>query len=493
MKLFRTSLALSLMFIIFMVAPWAVYGQTDSNASTSIDSSAADIVTAADLGVNDPVILPDSPWYGLKNFWRGLRIAFTFDKVKKVEKRLQYANERVLEAQKLTQERQDEKTANILAKAIERYTADVVKIQEATENIGANIDDNQRVEKLVEKIAEFDIKRRAVLDKISDNVPENVLLKIMEAKKQSAKSLGKVLERTMSREQIAEKVNAILEQQTDGNLQDMKDLEIVKEWSDNAPAEVRARLAKVENGIIQRFQAKLKNLSVEEQQQLQARLLAAGVDSASLLEVLNDVRTKTELSAAIKNIIQNMEKQAQENFIAKFDSIDSEALRAQLLEGVNDEDFMRNNQEFVERIKQINAEKKEAFKQMNEAQRADLQKRMQMFREEREAIKGIEDKQEQIEARKNLMEDKKEMQQQAIEKQREQKKIIMDNVQQQRQEALQQKVSTTPVSSEPEDGADDEEAEDKNDEENSEHEYNNQNENNSTTTHGTTTTANLVN
>lgn len=488
MKFFKLSIAASFMIAAFAIMPLLVPAQADE-ASTSTDII-SETITANDLGVNDPVILPDSPFYGLKNLWRSLRLTFTFDKVKKAEKSLQYANERVLEAQKLAQKRQDAKGAALLNKTISHYAQDLATLQETTDSIDGDVDTNTRLNQLVAKIAEFDIKRRLVLDNIADNAPESVLLKIMEAKKQSAQSLTKVLARTIPEDEIAQRVDAILQAQDDNNLQGVLDLASIKELSDNAPADMQEKLGEVEDKIIQRFQKRIANLTDEERQQLEDYFANAGIANPFLLPALSDIQDKAQLSVTIKNMIKNIKAAMQENFADEFTDIDSEAVRDQLLDNVDDEEFMQNNQEFVERMKQINADKKEAFKELNEAQREALQERMQEFRSQREEIQNIEDQQERKDARQNLMEAQKEAQQNANETQREQRSEIMQNVQQQRREALEKKASSTSAySDDSQDSEDDENAEEDEDSEEQDNEDNNTG--NSTTTTATTSTSSV--
>lgn len=83
-------MAVILLFSIAFVAQAQTSEATDDAAAeVLLDES----ITAEDLGVKDPAILPDSPFCVFKDFWRGVQIA-TFNKVKEANLRLQHANER---------------------------------------------------------------------------------------------------------------------------------------------------------------------------------------------------------------------------------------------------------------------------------------------------------------------------------------------------------------------------------------------------------------
>jgi len=57
-------------------------------------------VSAQDLGISEPKVLPDSPFYFLKNWGRGIGLFFAFNPVKKAELRMKFANEKLMEAKR---------------------------------------------------------------------------------------------------------------------------------------------------------------------------------------------------------------------------------------------------------------------------------------------------------------------------------------------------------------------------------------------------------
>lgn len=74
-------------------------------------------VTAEDMGIEEPSVMPDSPFYFLKKWGESIDLAFTFDRAKKAEKTMGYASERLIEARTLLQERANEVSANARGKA----------------------------------------------------------------------------------------------------------------------------------------------------------------------------------------------------------------------------------------------------------------------------------------------------------------------------------------------------------------------------------------
>jgi hypothetical protein len=60
-------------------------------------------VSAQDLGISEPKWLPDHPLYFLKNWGRGIQLFFAFNRAKKAELRLKFANEKIIESEKLAE------------------------------------------------------------------------------------------------------------------------------------------------------------------------------------------------------------------------------------------------------------------------------------------------------------------------------------------------------------------------------------------------------
>jgi len=54
-----------------------------------------------ELGVGRPTLLPDSPFYFLKDWNRGIQSFFTFDQAKKAELQLKFSSEKMAEAKEL--------------------------------------------------------------------------------------------------------------------------------------------------------------------------------------------------------------------------------------------------------------------------------------------------------------------------------------------------------------------------------------------------------
>src|SRR3989338_4474120 len=86
----------SLSFVTLGVA--SAQDTTNTNTDTGVQ---AQEITTADLGVDNPGMLPTNPFYFVKEWGRGIKMIFTFNKVSKAEYALKVVNQKAAEALKV--------------------------------------------------------------------------------------------------------------------------------------------------------------------------------------------------------------------------------------------------------------------------------------------------------------------------------------------------------------------------------------------------------
>ena len=176
-------------------------GANDADAIAATNTEETDEITAENLGIKDPKILPDSPFYGFKNFWNNLTVALTFNPEKKAQKQLQIANEKLLEIKKLSQKGVAEKIIN---SAIIKYDKATEKVNE---RIGALKEKNQeKTEQFLEKAAQHEIKRQEILEKIKDNAPKAVITKLEETRQRVRQNFTDLAAKFSDNEELREKI-----------------------------------------------------------------------------------------------------------------------------------------------------------------------------------------------------------------------------------------------------------------------------------------------
>lgn len=198
---------------VFLIAA-PVFAQSGIVATEQ--SSAADPLTAiaqnepiaaADLGVVESMLLPDSRFYFLKNWRRGISYALTFNKIKKAELSARFANERLLEAQKLAEKNPD---ASVLDKAMEDYRLEMEKTKTLSDKINK---DDPNADKFLDKLADFQLKRQRVIDRLSKQLSEQSRKKAIDAQEKSLEQFGETMMKFDDREKAVKHLEKAAERQ----------------------------------------------------------------------------------------------------------------------------------------------------------------------------------------------------------------------------------------------------------------------------------------
>lgn len=112
-------------------------------------------ITANDLGVSDPKILPDSNWYWMKEWWRGVRIFFSLGETSKAQKLLKYSNEKLYEIKVLA----DKKAKDaVIQKAFEKY---IQSIENLKKHLGS-MKDKKKVEKIIDAMTQKEFVKNRI-------------------------------------------------------------------------------------------------------------------------------------------------------------------------------------------------------------------------------------------------------------------------------------------------------------------------------------------
>jgi len=146
----------------------------DATTTTIIDTTTTTVeefsVPQA-LGLNRVGLLPTSPFYFLKEWWRGLKVGWTKDPVKKSEIQLRILSEKMAEAEAIAQKAPK---SEVLEKAFSNYEDSMDKLKTRLEAL-KETSENPNIDKLLDRIAEAEVRHFEVLDKILERVPEAVI------------------------------------------------------------------------------------------------------------------------------------------------------------------------------------------------------------------------------------------------------------------------------------------------------------------------------
>lgn len=225
---------------------------TKAETSTTEDTTQ---VSPGDLGVNDQNILPDSPFYFLKNWGRGIQLFFAFSQVKKTELENKFTNEKIIELQKMSD---NGSSSEKIKKAAENYQKSVERLKNAADKIKDKADSNQEVNKFLEKFANHQVLQEKILQKLEGQVPEAVFEKIKEAREQHLERFKDVMIKLQeNKDKMVEKIKNSLE---NGGVNNSDILDRIKE---KMPNNIKAKVEGIREAVRAKVNTKLIEKATE--------------------------------------------------------------------------------------------------------------------------------------------------------------------------------------------------------------------------------------
>ncbi|MFA5714964.1 MAG: DUF333 domain-containing protein [Candidatus Paceibacterota bacterium] len=237
--------------------------------------------TAQNLNVASPTVLPNSPFYFLKEMGRNIQTILTFDPIKKAELRLKFANEKLVEAEKVSESNNTTATNN----ALDNYKKEIDKLNQYVEVLKK---DNPNNEKLLEKMTENNFNHQQVLEKIAENRTE-VKQKVTEAKEKAVQNLTSGSFDLANTEKVKEAVQKAVEQNSDTT---SNKIEILKKIEEKSPEAAKKAMIEVQNNIITDKLSNTNLLTDGERQKLEDYLIQLKGTTEYKQIVLEDLANK---------------------------------------------------------------------------------------------------------------------------------------------------------------------------------------------------------
>jgi hypothetical protein len=265
-------------------------------------------VIAKDLGISEPKVLPDSPFYFLKNWGRAIGLLFAFNPVKKVELRLKIANEKLMEAKKLVEMKKDPK---LIERTLDEFQNEIGKIsQESGENL----------KKFSEKLIHQQILHQKILQRLEKQVPPEVYEKIKAQREKHLERFAQVMQKVESKEKIAERLENELGKIKGSEFKEFKDLEILGEIEEKMPEEVKKRIEEKKAEIEEKFREKLEKLPDEEKEKFRSYLDQISGDKLEHLEIISNLEGE-EISDKLREALEKAKEK-------KIEGVEKEAISA---------------------------------------------------------------------------------------------------------------------------------------------------------------------
>ncbi|MEK7482635.1 MAG: DUF5667 domain-containing protein [Patescibacteria group bacterium] len=280
--------------VLYLAATGIVFAQ-EAVAPTGAENSAAaeqmvaldETVTAAQLGVSEPTLLPNSPFYFLKNWSRAIQSAVTFNPVKKAELRLKFTNEKLVEAKKIAETSPTNTQA--IKKALDNYQAETVKLNSAANAIKETVQNNPKISALIEKLVEKGVKQQKILNKIEKNITPEAYSALTEAKNEAASTMtANVTKLGDSPRILADSLNRELETKDGSEFKAFQTIEIMKIMEAKAPEAAKEALIQARQNAVSQIQAELKAMPVQVKNLLPEYIKQLGGNEVRQMEIIRE-------------------------------------------------------------------------------------------------------------------------------------------------------------------------------------------------------------
>ncbi|HEX9722061.1 MAG TPA: DUF5667 domain-containing protein [Candidatus Paceibacterota bacterium] len=243
----------------FFVLAFACAGTVSAQETeTSVEAVVeAETVTNADLGVDEPGLLPTSPLYFFKEIGRGLQRALTFNAVAKTELELKITSEKAAEAAKVAA--QDPDNERGISRALMNYERAQERLRARLENL-RETSENPNVDRLLNMVAERQIAHEKLLEGLeAKHDTQKSIIQNIRARIQA--TFGEIAKKDTA-EQFAERLENALESGKGSALRHIRSLETLdrlqesESLSDEAKQklqELRNRLSEQVSGDVEEF------------------------------------------------------------------------------------------------------------------------------------------------------------------------------------------------------------------------------------------------
>ncbi|MBI2627971.1 MAG: hypothetical protein HYW71_00860 [Candidatus Niyogibacteria bacterium] len=355
---------LSLFIALFAVSPALAQEETAAEKTAAGVEVIKEViedetVTAEELEISEPTLLPDSPFYFLKNWRRGIQSALTLNKVNKTELRARFANEKLLEAEKLAEKTGDQ---SIIEKAMENYEAEAEKVKAAAESVNKN---DQNAERLLNKLTDFQLKRQKLMDRLAEKLPEKAREKVLAAQEKSLEKFTEIMTRLDEPEKIRERLEKAAENQKGGKFKQFKNLEILMKVEEKVPEQAKEAIRRAQENALKRLHGDLSKMSPEDQEKFKTYLEKINGDELKHSEIIEKLKEKGDLAKPLKARLEAAQEKTLEKIEKRIEKIPDEAKKEEYLKRLKNNDLPKLR--VIEKLKERLPEQREKLRKIQTA------------------------------------------------------------------------------------------------------------------------------
>ncbi len=260
-------------------------------------------VEAEDLEISEPRLLPDSPFYFLKTWRRGIRSFFTFGRVNKANLKLRYASEKLLETRKLAEKIKD---PEIIKRAAENYDKEIGQIKAAADKIRETATENPKVGKFLDKFTKYQVLHQKVLEKLEEQVPAEAQERIRETRENHLQNFGEVMLKLEEKAKIQTRLENNLGELKGSEFKQFKNLEILKNLEEKAPAGAKEAIRGARENTLMRLKEQLERMSTTTQERFMDYTERIRGDVENKLDIIENLRSELKEKLQIRERLENI-------------------------------------------------------------------------------------------------------------------------------------------------------------------------------------------
>lgn len=293
-----TKLLISLIILPLFFGAGITLAQETTPVNATEEVNLDENIQAQDLGIAEPNVLPDSPFYFLKNWGRGIRSFFTFNPIKKAELREKFSNEKLIELKKMVEKKKNPKA---IKQAADNYQEEVEKIKTITEKIREKAEENNQVEKFLDKFTKHQLLHQRLLQRLENQVPPEALEKIKETRERHLERFGEVMTKLEDREErIKERLEESMEEIKGSKFKNFKNLEVLLELEEKVPERAKEAIRKAQENSLKRLRGDLEKMSPEDRETFKDYLEKIGGVKERQLEILENLKSEIKENPELK-------------------------------------------------------------------------------------------------------------------------------------------------------------------------------------------------
>ncbi len=276
-------------------------------------------ISAQDLGLSSPTILPGDPLYFLKDWARGIRSFFTFDPVKKFELRSRFADEKLIEVKKMIEEKRDPEA---IEKASENYEKEIEKMNNQADRLKKKAKKSPELNRFLDKWTQHQILHQRLLERLETQASPQAFEKIKKVREKHLERFKDVMMKLEKEEELPKRLERAVKNLKGGPFKEVKALEILKELEKRAPNEGKKGIQNAQEKILNNLQKKLEKMPEEKRERIKDYIEKLPGDPDLHMKILQDVAAVPQLKElrgkVIKEISKKIEKKAEEKGCPKW-------------------------------------------------------------------------------------------------------------------------------------------------------------------------------